>query len=301
MRNQPRAVSRLLGVAVLATLLAACGSGGDSDSDGGDGTTPVVIPADVVRIEFVVSDKDTKAPVDGAVASYLAGNKTYGDTTGPDGRGSFDVLVAELATTVSDVGTVSKNNYESYPLLISACKLVTGGNVCKLPEVELLKAASNVSIPVNGDAVWHLGDDLNAGDTSLFQKSTDTRTLLDADASNDQPYLEFAVADWATKAGGYTKATVTLDIKGMETAFCPDDAIALIGDAGASTLPGKDSPADGSWRPESFEFAVADVGAGSTNVRVRVTTGKCPFFEGGQLVNRYDDFEINRLRVEFSK
>ena len=45
----------------------------------------------------------------------------------------------------------------------------------------------------------------------------------------------------------------------------------------------------------TFDFLVADVGALSTNARIVVTTGKC------DVTNDFDDFEINRLRVEFSK
>jgi hypothetical protein len=300
MRNQPRALSKLIGAAVLATLLAACGSGGDS---GSDGTTPVVIPSDVVRIEFSVFDKETNVPVGGAVVNYQAGDKTYTDTSNADGSGELDLPAAELGKTQTPRGTVSKEGYEAQTLLVSACPSLQGGTVCILP-VPLLKLASTVSLPVGGDTVWHLGDDLSAGDTNLFQKSTDTRTLLGTDPSDDKPFLEFPVADWAAKvqAGGYTKATVTLDIKGMETGLCPNDAIALSGDTGTKTLSGANSPSNGAWAPESFEFAVADVGATNTNVRIVVTTGRCEFFDAtGQLVNLYDDFEINRLRVEFSK
>jgi hypothetical protein len=304
MRNQPRAVFKLIGAAVLATLLAACGSGGDS---GSDGTTAEVIPSDVVRIEFVVSDKETNVPVGGAVASYQGGDKYTSTPTNADGSGRLDLPAAELATTESPQGTVSKEGYEPQTLPVSACKLIPSGKVCILPDVQLIKVAPNVSIPVGGDAVWHLGDEkfVASGVNTLFQKATDTVTLLDADPLNDQPFLEFAIPDWAAKvqAGGYTKATVTLDIKGMQATICPNDAIALSGDAGTPTLLGKDSPVDGSWRRDPFEFAVASVGATSTNVRIVVTTGRCPVFDAtGQLVqNDFDDFEINRLRVEFSK
>jgi hypothetical protein len=296
-------MSKLIGAAVLATLLAACGSGGDS---GSDGTTPEVIPLDVVRIEFSVFDKETNVPVGGAVVNYQAGDKTYTDTSNADGSGRLDLPAAEVAKTESPRGTVSKEGYEPQTLLVSACPSLQGGTVCILP-VPLVKVASNVSIPVGGDTVRHLGDEqfVASGVNTQFQKATDTVTLLDADPLNDQPSLKFAVPDWAAKvqAGGYTKATVTLDIKGMQATICPNDAIALSGDAGTRTLLGKDSPVDGSWRPESFEFAVADISANATNVSIVVTTGRCPVVDStGQLVqNDFDDFEINRLRVEFSK
>jgi hypothetical protein len=162
----------------------------------------------------------------------------------------------------------------------------------------MVKVASDISIPVGGDTVWHPGDEQFAGGANdLFQKSPDTTTLLGTDPSDDKPYLEFSIPDWAAKvqAGGYTKATVTLDIKGMQTAICANNAVALAGAAGTPTQPGANSPVDGSWKRESFDFLVADVGALSTNARIVVTTGKC------DVTNDFDDFEINRLCVEFSK
>lgn len=299
MRNQTRAASRLLGATVLAALLAACGSGGDS---GSDSSTPEVIPSDVVRIEFSVFDKDTNVPVGGAVANYQASDKTYTATSNADGSGRLDLPAAELAKTDSPRGTLSKDGYEPQTLLVSLCKVIPSGTTCVLPGVPLVKLATNVSIPVGGDAVWHLGDEQFAGGTNaLFQKATDTVTLLDADPANDKPFLEFAVADWAAKvqAGGYTTATVTLDAKGLQTDICPDDAVSLSGD-GAVALPAGTSPADGSWGSGSYVFSVAAVGASSANVRIIITTGKCPV-AAGLPGGDYDDFEINRLRVTFSK
>jgi hypothetical protein len=250
-----------------------------------------------------VFDKDTNVAVGGAVVNYQASDKPYTTTSNADGSGRLDLPAAELAKTESPRGTVSKEGYEPQTLLVSACPSLQGGQICMLP-VPMVKLAANVSIPVGGDSVWHLGDEQfvpGGGGTNIntsFQKATDTVTLLDADALNDQPYLEFAIPDWAAKvqAGGYTKATVTLDVKGMEaTVTCPGGAIALSGNSGAPALPGRDSPADGSWTRDSNEFAVGAVGANSTDARIIVTTGKCI------ASNDFDDFEINRLRVEFSK
>jgi hypothetical protein len=102
----------------------------------------------------------------------------------------------------------------------------------------MVKVASDISIPVGGDTVWHPGDEQFAGGANdLFQKSPDTTTLLGTDPSDDKPYLEFSIPDWAAKvhAGGYTKATVTPDIKGMQTAICANNAVALAGAAGTPT------------------------------------------------------------------
>jgi hypothetical protein len=296
MRNQPRAMFNLFGAAVLATLLAACGSGGDSDTDT---DIPAVIPLDVLRIECAVFDKVTNAAVGGAAVNYQASDKLYSTTSNADGSCRLDLPAADVAKVESPRGTVSKEGYEPQTLLVSACPSLKGGTACVLP-VPLLQLAANISIPVGGDTVWHLGDEkfVASGVNTLFQKATDTVTLIDADASNDKPYLEFGVADWAAKvqAGGYTKATVTLDIKGMQTTICPNNAIALSGSSGTAALKGVDSPVDGSWERRSFEFLVADVGALSANARIVVTTGgEC------DLTNDFDDFEINRLRVEFSK
>lgn len=297
MRNHPRAMSKFLGAAVLATLLSACGSGGgDSNDDGG--STPDVVPSNVVRVECAVFESgSTNVPVAGADINYQAGVKSYSTTSSASGSCRLDLLVADVVGISSPRGTVSKAGYEPQTLLISACPSLQGGTTCIVP-VPMVRVASNISIPVGGDTVWHLGDEQFAGGANdLFQKSTDTTTLLGTDPSDDKPYLEFSIPDWAAKvqAGGYTKATVTLDIKGMQTTICPNDAVALSGAAGTPTQPGTNSPVDGSWARGSFEFAVADVGALSTNARIIVTTGKC------DVTNDFDDFEINRLRVEFSK
>jgi len=301
MRNQTRAVSRLLGATVLAALLAACGSGGDSDN-GSDSSTPDVIPSDVVRVEFTVFDKDTNVAVVGADINYQASDGQYSTKSDREGSGRLDLPAAELARTDSPRGTVAKDGYESQTLLFSNCPSLQGGTLCPLA-VQMVKLATNVSIPVDGDLVWHLGDSIIvAGDptNSGFQKDTDTVTLLDADPLNDRPYLDFAIPDWAAKvrAGGYTKATVSLDIKGMQTGSCPNGAIALSGDAGTATLPGANSPAAGTWARESFEFTVADIGALSANARIRVTTGKCLLLADP---DDYDDFETNQIRVTYSK
>jgi hypothetical protein len=288
---------KFLVAAVLASLISACGSGGGDSSDD-DGVVPDVVPSNIVRVECAVFESgNTNVPVAGADINYKAGAKSYSTTSSASGSCRLDLPVADVVGVTSPRGTVSKTGYEPQTLLISACPNLQGGTTCIVP-VPMVKVASNISIPVGGDTVWHLGDEQFAGGANdLFQKSTDTTTLLGTDPSDDKPYLEFSIPDWATKvqAGGYTKATVTLDIKGMQTAICANNAVALAGAAGTPTQPGANSPVDGSWKRESFDFLVADVGALSTNARIVVTTGKC------DVTNDFDDFEINRLRVEFSK
>ena len=149
----------------------------------------------------------------------------------------------------------------------------------------MIPLAANISIPVGGDKVMHLGDDLFQGSVnSQFQKSTDGVELV------------FRIADWADqiKAPGITKATVYLDAKGWQSNIC-SNLIGLSGDIGTVALPGGVSPAEGYWaggRQVPFEFAVARVG--TLNAELRITSGTC------NGTTDIDDFEINRIRVEFS-
>jgi hypothetical protein len=192
---------------------------------------------------------------------------------------------------------VSKAGCQPETLPIAdACPNLAGGQKCVVPAVKMVKVASNISIPVGGNTLWHLGDEVYTGGSNegLQRTTTDTPTLRPTDLSVDVPYLTFEISDWAAKvAAGFTKAKVTMDIKAMQTNGCPDNAVALSGDAGAPTLPGVNQSVS-EWERKSFEFNVAEVGRTSANIIV--TTGQC--FIGG-FVSDYDDFEINRLRVEF--
>jgi len=92
---------------------------------------------------------------------------------------------------------------------------------------------------------------------------------------------------------GYTTATVYLDAKGWETSVC-DNLIGLSGDVGTATLAGGNSPADGLWgggKQVPFEFSMAQVG--TQRAEVRVISGAC------NGTTDLDDFEINRIRVDF--
>ena len=81
---------------------------------------------------------------------------------------------------------------------------IQDGSVLHTDSGIALTLADNVSIPVGGGIVMHLGDDLFAGAVnSQFQKKTDGAELV------------FVIEDWAAKVqAGYTKATVYLDAKG---------------------------------------------------------------------------------------
>jgi len=71
--------------------------------------------------------------------------------------------------------------------------------------------------------------------------------------------------------------------------------IALSGDVGSATLSGGVSPPLGYWgggRQVPFVFAVAQVGTLSADLRI--TAGPC------NGTSEIDDFEINRIRLEFS-
>ena len=107
MRNHPRAMSKFLGAAVLATLLSACGSGGgDSNDDGG--STPDVVPSNVVRVECAVFESGSaNVPVAGADINYQAGVKSYSTTSSASGSCRLDLLVADVVGISSPRGTVS--------------------------------------------------------------------------------------------------------------------------------------------------------------------------------------------------
>jgi hypothetical protein len=142
-------------------------------------------------------------------------------------------------------------------------------------------------IPVGGDTVMHLGDEVFEGSVnSQFQKATDGSELV------------FQIPDWAEqlKKPGVTKATVYLDAKGWQSDIC-DNRIALSGEIGTVSLPGGVSPADGLWgggRQVPFVFDVAKVG--TLKGELRITSGTC----SNDAIDDLDDFEINRIRVEFN-
>jgi hypothetical protein len=216
-----------------------------------------------------------------ASVNYQAGSKEYTTQTNADGKCTLDLPAAEVAGVQYPAATVAKAGYEPQTIL---CIRLQGGQACE-QDVKLVPLAANVSIPVGGDTVMHLGDDLFQGSVnSQFQKASDGIEL------------SFRIADWAdqVKAPGITKATVYLDAKGWQSNIC-DNQIALSGDAGISVLSGGVSPAEGYWaggRQVPFVFDVAKVG--TLNAELIVTSGKCSG------TTDLDDFEINRIRVEFS-
>jgi hypothetical protein len=263
-----------MGIAVSA-LVASCGGGG------GDGTGSEAIPPNTARLDCQVADRSTGAAVADASISYQARTTEYTTQTKPDGSCRLDLPAAEVAGVQYPAASVTKPGYEPQTIL---CASLQGGSACS-QDVQMIPLAANVSIPVGGDMVMHLGDDLFEGSVnSQFQKASDGVELV------------FPIADWAEqlKAAGITKATVYLDAKGWQSGIC-SNLVALSGDTGTLTLRGGESPAQGYWaggKQVPFVFAVAQVG--SRNAELRITSGSC------NGTSDFDDFEINRIRVEFS-
>ena len=266
------AAPRRCGAAFLVSLLAACG--------GGDSAEAVAVPQDTVRLVCDVSDNTTGKPVADATVTYQGGAREFATQTNADGSCVLDLPATEVAGVEYPAGSVEKPGYEPQTIL---CSRLQGGQSCT-SNVQMIPLAANVSIPVGGGIVMHLGDDRFEGTVnSQFQKKTDGAELV------------FVIDDWAAKVKvGYTKATVYLDAKGWQTSNCAN-TIALSGDVGTGTLPGGNSPSDGYWaggKQVPFEFSVARVG--TQRAEVRVTAGTC------NGTTDLDDFEINRIRVYFS-
>ena len=267
-----RPTPRLCGIALVAALLSACG--------GGDGDSAPDVPRDTVRLDCKVSDQASSNAVAGARVNYQSGSTQYATTTDAAGRCTLDLPATEVAGVAFPAASVEKPGYEPQTLL---CSKLQGGESCS-NDVQLVPLADNVSIPVGGGVVMHLGDDLFEGAVnSQFQKKTDGAELV------------FVIDDWAAKVqAGYTKATVYLDAKGWQSSQC-ENLVALSGDVGTASLPGGNSPADGYWaggKQVPFEFTVVQIGA--LRAELRVTAGTC------NGTTDLDDFEINRLRVYFS-
>ena len=269
-KQLPKA-SRTCSVALLATLLASCG-GGSSGTE--------AVPLDTVRLTCDVTDQATGKAVADANVTYQAAAAEFSTKTQADGSCELDLPASEVAGVAFPAGSVEKPGYEPQTIL---CSKLQGGSSC-VSSVQIVPLADNVSIPVGGGIVMHLGDGLFEGAVnSQFQKKTDGVELA------------FVIEDWAAKVkAGYTKATVYVDAKGWQTNNC-NNVIALAGDVGTVALPGGNSPTDGYWaggKQVPFEFPVAQIGM--QRAEVRVSAGTC-----NGTTDR-DDFEINRMRVYFS-
>jgi len=235
----------------------------------------VAVPLDTVRLTCDVTDQATGRPVADATVTYQAGTTEFATRTDADGNCKLNLPASEVAGVAFPAGSVEKPGYEPQTLL---CAKLQGGGSCA-SSVQIIPMADNVSIPMGGGIVMHLGDDLFEGAAnSQFQKKTDGAELA------------FVIDDWAAKVkAGYTKATVYLDAKGWQTDRCMN-LIGLSGDIGTVSLPGGNSPSDGYWgggKQVPFEFSVAQVGA--LRAEVRVSAGAC------NGTTDLDDFEINRI------
>ena len=263
---------RILAFAALTLFLVSCGGGG-SDSDN--------IPSDTARLDCKVADLATGKAVAEATVNYQAKSTSYTGQTNADGRCQIDMPASEVAGVQYPAATVTKPGYEPQTIL---CEALRAGSKCE-QDVNLIPLAANISIPAGGDTVMHLGDDEFEGSVnSQFQKSSDGSELL------------FRIADWADQVSkpGVTKATVYLDAKGWQSDVCSNE-IAIVGDTGTQSMRGGVSPAQGYWaggRQVPFEFDVAQIGL--LGAELKITAGTC------RGTADLDDFEINRIRVEFS-
>jgi len=278
MYNSALNLTRLLGLAAIGAVIAGCGSGDSS------GDPP---PAGTARIDVTVSSDS--GPVSGAAVSFQTtdasgANKKYETQTGANGNAILDMPLAEVRGVKQPAGTVVKEGYE--PQTIICAGFDKDPAYCEA-DVKLIALAPNVSIPVNGDTVWHIGDSNYQGQVnSQLQKK-----------APDGPTLEFEISDWAAQVAknGVTKATVVLDHKGWQTSLCPSNTIAIVGDAGTVSRAGGNSPDDGGWgggQQEAAPFDFLVQGVGTLSAKVRISAGAC-------LGPDLDDFEINRMRVYF--
>jgi len=205
MRSRLSSARVVLSLPVIFTGLVSCGGG---DTGGGE-----TVPTSTARLECQVADSASGKAVADASVNYQAGSKEYTTQTNADGKCTLDLPAAEVAGVQYPAATVAKAGYEPQTIL---CIRLQGGQACE-QDVKLVPLAANVSIPVGGDTVMHLGDDLFQGSVnSQFQKASDGIEL------------SFRIADWAdqVKAPGITKATVYLDAKGWQSNIC-DNQIAL--------------------------------------------------------------------------
>ena len=259
-------------VLAVATL-GACGSSSDDDSE--------PVPQDTARLRCQVNDASTGRPVEGATLRYQGKTGEHSATTNADGSCVLDLPPAEVAGVRFPAATVTKPGYEPQTVL---CASLQAGASCN-QNVSLIPLAANVSIPVGGDTVWHLGDENFLGSAnSQFQKPT------------DGVELSFAITDWAaqTAVAGVSRATVYLDAKGWQSNVC-NNLVELVGDVGTVSQRGGVSPTEGYWaggRQTPFVFDVAAVGRGQATLRL--VAGEC-----NGIADR-DDFEVNRIRVEFN-
>jgi hypothetical protein len=275
METRIEARLKVCGLAVLGAVLASCGGGGG----GGSGSRDA--PSDIARLECQVTDSVTANRVADAKVTYQARTAAYATTTNAEGNCLLDMPGDEVAGVRFPAATVTKPDYEPQTII---CESLRPGSSC-YQEVRLIPLGTRDSIPVGGDTVWHLGDDAFEGvANSLLQKPTDGAELV------------FPIADWAAKvkAPGITKATVYLDAKGWQSDTC-NNLIGLRGDVGEVNLRGGVSPSGGFWgggRQVPFVFNVDEIGR--LSAELRITAGSCAG------TSDLDDFEINRIRVEFS-
>lgn len=270
----------LASAVTVAVALASCGGGGGGDGGGGGS------PSDpqMARLACSVTDASSGSAVGDATVNYQARTTEFTTQTDAKGECRLDMPAAEVEGVKYPAGTVTKAGYEPQTII---CESMKAGSTCHR-DIRLARLAIQVSIPVGGDTVMHLGDDLFEGATnSQFQKRTDGTEL------------SFPIPDWSAQVSrpGVTKATVYLDAKGWQSDIC-ENRILIAGDVGTQSLRGGVSPTNGYWAGGTqvpFVFDVEKIGKSSAELRL--LAGSC---SGTADIVDYDDFEVNRIRVEFN-
>ena len=109
--------TRLLGLAAITAVIAACGSGGGDSSD--DVPAP---PAGMARIEGDVTSNGgavRDATVDFQTTDASGTNKSYETLTDAGGKFTLDMPLAEVTGVEQPAGTVTKDGYEPQTLICS--------------------------------------------------------------------------------------------------------------------------------------------------------------------------------------
>jgi hypothetical protein len=271
MKRRTAAARPAIGLPIaLLALLAGCGGGGNSSE-------AARVPEATVQVTGRAVD-GTGAPIPGTEVIYQYDDNSSSALTNGDGKYDLRLPASQVGGIQNPAICVVKDGFESQ--LITFPTFAGGQNYQS--DVTMAPLAANVSIPQEGQCLWHLGDGNFIGDVNReLQKAT------------DGPVKAFPIQDWSAKVatGLYTKVRIVMQAKGWQTDTCPN-SVSLLGAASGqeATLPGGDSGNNSGWAPYIFEFDIAAIGP--TSASVVITAGAC-------LDNDLDDFEFMQMRAEF--